>query len=174
VKVVTDREAHLATKEKKLRDYHVSHRRKLHDLHTELEGAVNEIGARCLPYPKRGSTIGDITAWFTKEIQVLPSAIAKANKNFLVYCLVGVLKMLQEHAECSHVDGLETIMATCDASIFDEVPEDIVKLSARIVKKWWPSYGLPYVIETVCIEPEVRLFDCLMQFVHYCCLLIIL
>jgi hypothetical protein len=104
---------------------------------------VDEIGARCLPYPKRGSTIGDITMWFTKEIQALPSAIAKANKNFLVYCLVGVLKMLQKHAQCSHVDGLETIMAACDASIFNEVTEDIAKLSAHIVKKWWSSYGLP-------------------------------
>jgi hypothetical protein len=107
---------------------------------------------------QKGSTIGEITAWFTKEIQVLPSAIAMANKNFLVYCLIGVLKMLQEHAQCSQVEGLETIMAACDASIFDEVPNDISKLSLRVVKNWWSSYGLPYVLEAVCIEPEVRLF----------------
>jgi hypothetical protein len=82
---------------------------------------VNKIGTRCLPYPKKGSTIGNIVVWFTKEIRVQPSAIAKANKNFLVYCLIGVLKMLQEHAQCSHVDGLETIMAASNASILDEV-----------------------------------------------------
>jgi hypothetical protein len=110
-------------------------------------------------------------AWFTKEIQALLGVIAKENKNFIVYCLVGVLKMLQEHAQCPHVKGLEPVMAVCVASMFNEVPEDIAKLSARIVKKWWSSYGLPYVIETVHIEPEVRLFGCLVLFVRYCCLL---
>jgi hypothetical protein len=117
------------------RDYHLSHRRKLHDLRVDLDKAVNEIGVRCLPYPEKGSTIGKIVIWFTKEIQALPNVIAKANKNFLVYSLVGVLKMLQEHAGCRHVDGLEGIMTTCDASILDEVPEDIAKFSAYIVKR---------------------------------------
>jgi hypothetical protein len=35
--------------------------------------------------------------WFDEEIKALPNEIAKANKNFLVYCLVGVLKMLHGH-----------------------------------------------------------------------------
>jgi hypothetical protein len=129
----------------------------------ELEGAVNEIDVRCLSYPKKDSTIGEITVWFTKEVQALPCVIAKANKNFLIYCLVSVLKMLQEHAQCSHMDGLETIKAACDASIFDEVPDDTLKLSAHIVKKCWTSYRLPYVIEIVCIELEVRLFDSILR-----------
>jgi hypothetical protein len=112
-------------------------------------------------YPTKGSTIDKITTWFTKEIYALPDMIAKANKNFLVHCLVGVLKMLQEHARCSHVAGLETIMAACDASIFDEVSDDILKLSARIVKKWWSSYGLPYIAGAFHIEPEARFFKSL-------------
>jgi hypothetical protein len=119
---------------------------------------MNEVGVKCLPYPEKGSTISDIVVLFTKEIQALLGAIAMANKNFIVYCLVGVLKMLQELAQCSHVNGLEPVMALCDASIFNDVPEDTVKLSARVVKKWWSSYGLPYVTETVRIESEVRLF----------------
>jgi hypothetical protein len=155
-KIVTDHEADLTVEKKKFWDYRLSHRRKLHDLRVELEGAVNEIGTRCMPYPKKGITIGEIIMWFTKEIQMLPSAIAKANKNFLIYCLFGVLKMLQEHAKCSHVNGLETIMVACDASILDEVLEDIAKLSARIVKICWSSYGLPYITKTFRIEPKVR------------------
>jgi hypothetical protein len=121
---------------------------------------MNEIGVKCLPYPKKGSTISDIAAWFAKEIQALPNVIAEANKNFIVYCLVGVLKMLQEHAQCSCVKGLEPVMVACDGSIFNEVPEDVVKLSTQIMKKWWCSYGLPYVIETVHLEPEVILLGC--------------
>jgi hypothetical protein len=135
-----------------------------------LEKAVTEIGVRCLPYPKKGSTIGEITAWINKEIQALLDAIAKANKNFLVYCLVGVLKMLQERAGCCHLDRLENIMATCDASILDEVPEDISKLSPCIVKRWWSSYGLPYVTEAFHVKPEVKLFVFISR---YSCVIVI-
>jgi hypothetical protein len=60
-----------------------------------LEGALNEIGVQCLPYPEKGSTIGEVIAWFEKDIRALPDVIVKENKNFIVYCLVGVLKMLQ-------------------------------------------------------------------------------
>lgn len=91
---------------------------------------MNENGAQCLPYPEKRSTIGEIVAWFDKEIQALPDTIAKANKNFLFYCLIGVLLMLQGHAKCRHIDGLAAIMNSCDASILNEVPNDIAKLSA--------------------------------------------
>jgi hypothetical protein len=95
---------------------------------------VNEIGVRCLPYPRKGSSMSNIVALFDTEILALPNTIAKANKNFLVYCFIGILKMWQGHARCGHLDGLESIMAACDASILDEVPEDM-RSSARIVKK---------------------------------------
>jgi hypothetical protein len=120
---------------------------------------MNEIGARCLPYSEKGSRISEIMVWFAEEIQTLPDAIGKANKNFFVYCLVSVLKMLQEHARCSHVAGPETFMTACDGSIIDEVPADVTKIAAHIVKKWWSSYGLPYFTELFCVEPEVR-FNC--------------
>jgi hypothetical protein len=84
--------------------------------------------------------------------------IAKANKNFLVYCLVGVLKMLYEHGKCHHIDGLDAIMSSCNASILDEIPDEIARLTTPIVKRWWASHGLPYVTDTFCIKPEVRIF----------------
>jgi hypothetical protein len=123
-----------------------------------LEQSMNDIGARCLPYPEKGSTISEIMMWFTKEIDALPDVITKANKIFLVYCLVGVLKMLQELGQCFHVVGLEAVMGAWDASIFDEVPGYILKISAQIVTKWWSSYGLPCVAEAFRIAPEVRFF----------------
>jgi hypothetical protein len=141
----------------------------------DFERALNKIGAQCLPYPEKGSTIGDAIALFEKEITALPDAIAQANKNFLVYCLVGVLKMLQGHAKCRHIDGLGIIMTSCDASILDEVPDDIVKLSARIVKRWWSSYGLSYVTKAFRVESEVRLlfpyYDIHELVVYFVCVL---
>jgi hypothetical protein len=171
--IAADNEARLAATEKKFHNYQTSHRRKLHDLRAELEGAMNEIGVRCLPYPEKGSAIGVITTWFTQEIQALPDAIAKANKNLLVYCLICVLKMLQEHMCCFHVAGLEAIMTACDASIFDNVPADILKISAHIVMKWWSCYGVPYVTEVSHVRPEVKFFDSELAFLIRCCLLLV-
>jgi hypothetical protein len=100
IQVLIDRKAAVVTEQKKIQDYCLGHRKRLRVLRMNLEGALNEIGAWCLSYPRKGSTIGEVIAWFEKEIQALPDVIAKANKNFLVYCLIGVLKMLQGHAEC--------------------------------------------------------------------------
>jgi hypothetical protein len=94
----------------------------------------------------------------------------KANKNFLVYCLLEVLKMLQGHAKCHHIDGLGAIMNSYDASIFDEVLDNIAKLSAHIVKRWWSSYGMPYVTEAFCVESEVRLLITTLQYSKTSCL----
>jgi hypothetical protein len=49
-------------------------------------------------------------------------------------------------------------MSSCDASILDEIPDEIVKLTACIVKRWWASHGLPYVTDTFHVEPEVGIF----------------
>jgi hypothetical protein len=136
----------------------VHHREKLHEFLANMEKAVNEIGVQCMPYPGKNSTISKFVGWFDKEIQAMPSAIAKANNNFLCYYIAGVLRMLYESANCSHIEELQTIMNSCNASILDDIPDDLGKLSRRIVRKWWASHGLPYVTDLFRITPEVRMF----------------
>jgi hypothetical protein len=46
--------------------------KKHRELHLNLESVMSEIGGRCLLYPGKGSTIGEIVEWFDKEIWVLP------------------------------------------------------------------------------------------------------
>jgi hypothetical protein len=58
-----------------------------------------------LPYPRKNSTIGEVVEWFDKEIQSLLGAIAKVNKNFLCYCIAGILRLLYENANCGHTRG---------------------------------------------------------------------
>jgi hypothetical protein len=166
-KIIADCDKKLAAEEARFWEYQIVHRKKLHELRAKLEQSMNDIGARCLPYPEKGSSINEIMMWFTKEIDALPDVITKANKIFLVYCLVGVLKMLQELGQCFHVVGLEAVMGAWDAFIFDEVPGYILKISAQIVTKWWSSYGLPCVAEAFRIAPEVRFF--LIMSVLVCC-----
>jgi hypothetical protein len=82
----------------------------------------------------------------------------KANKNFLCYCLIGVHRMLYKNTDCDHLDGLEAIMNSSDASLLSDIPDEIAKLSGHIVKKWWTSHGLPYVMDVFRVVPEVRVF----------------
>jgi hypothetical protein len=83
--------------------------------------------------------------------------IVKANKNFLVYCLLGVPKMLYENVKCCHLDELDAIMSSCDASFLDEISDETARLSARIVKRWWSSHSFPCVTDVYRIEPDVRI-----------------
>jgi hypothetical protein len=82
----------------------------------------------------------------------------KANKNFLCYCLVEILRMMYENADCGHLDVLKAIMNLCDASLLDDIPEEIAKLSRCIVKRWWTLHGLPNVTDVFRVMPEVRIF----------------
>jgi hypothetical protein len=59
--------------------------------------------------------------------------------------------------DCSYVEELQTIMNSCDASILDGIPDEIGKLYGRIVRKWWATHGLPYVIEIFHITLEVKM-----------------
>jgi hypothetical protein len=142
----------------KFQVYLVRHRKKLHKFRANLEAAVNEIGVKCLTYPGKCSTIGEVIEWFDKEIQALSNAIVRANKNFLCYCIAGVLRMLYDN-DCGHVEELQTIMNSCNASILHDIPDEIGKLSGCIVRKWWSTYGLPYVTEIFCITPEERMLQ---------------
>jgi hypothetical protein len=98
--------------------YRVQHRRRLRDLYFDLEGVLGELGAQCLPYPGKGSTIGDIGRWFEGEVKSLPATFARANKNFACFAIAGVLRMLQEYG-CEHLSGLHPLASSNDASLYD-------------------------------------------------------
>jgi hypothetical protein len=150
-------EAEITTIHTKYQDYHVRYLKKLRKFCTILEKAVNKNGVKCLPYQGKNSTIVKVIRWFDKDIQALPTAITKVNKNFLSYCITGVLRMHYEN-DCGHVEQLQTIMNSCGASILGDIPEEIGKLAGRIVSKWWVTHGLPYVMELFHVTPEVRMF----------------
>jgi predicted nuclease with TOPRIM domain len=61
-------EAEVAMIRTKFKDYCMHHHKRLHDLHFNLEKMMNEFDTRCLPYLRKGSTIGDIVRWFDEEI----------------------------------------------------------------------------------------------------------
>lgn len=151
----------------RFQDCCVHHRLKLSDLRFSLEKAVSEFGASCLPYPGKGSTIREIVQWFEEEI--------KANKNIVCYAIISVLRMLND-SEYKHLEGLQSIMAGCDASILKDLLPELAKLTGRIVRRWWMEHGLPEAASRFHREPEVSMcYDALAFYVdvHLTCILLV-
>jgi hypothetical protein len=86
----------------------------------------------------------------------MPATITKANKNFVCYAIVGVLRMLYD-SSCEHLEGLQSVMAVCDASILEDLPQELSKLTGRIVKRWWARHGLPEASHCLRRVPEVSI-----------------
>jgi hypothetical protein len=86
--------------------FRVHFRRSLRDLHYELEDVLSNLGARCLPYPEKGTPMRDLIKWFEGEVKSLPEVFGLVNQNFVAYALVGVLRMLQDSG-CEHFADTE-------------------------------------------------------------------
>jgi hypothetical protein len=132
----------------------VNHRKKIRELRFYQENVMNEFGAQCLPYPGKGSTISDIVRWFDEEIKAIPATFAKANRNFAYYAIVGVHQMLQDSG-CEHLSRLQSLASSCDASLLDDLPPELMKLACCLVRKWWVEHGLPEASNCLRREPEV-------------------
>jgi hypothetical protein len=121
---------------------------------------MNEFDTSSLPYPGKGSTISEIIGWFNEEIKAPLATIAKANKNFVCYDIVGVLWTLYD-SSCEHLERLQSIMALCDASILEDLSLELSKLTCRIVQKWWAEHDLHDVANHLCRELEVSISSAL-------------
>jgi hypothetical protein len=163
------REAEVATIHTMFQDYCMHHCKKLHDLCFTLEKVVNEFGASCLPYPGKGSTIGDIIGWFDEEIKALSATFVKVNKNFACYAIVGVLRMLY-NSGCDHLPKQQTLMPSCYASLLEDLPPELSKLTDRFVRKWWAEHGLPEAARPLCRELEVSISSLFCDALVFCVL----
>jgi hypothetical protein len=73
---------------------------------------------------------------------------AKCNENITCFTLVGVFMMLAG-VECEHLPELKKLALSFDASILRDVPDDIGRISKKLVKNWWTNHGLPNVMQKI-------------------------
>jgi hypothetical protein len=61
-------------------------------------------------------------------------------------------------------------MTSCDASILEDLPPELLKLTDRIMKIWWSEHGLANVASRLRREQEVSVFltsyDAFVFYVH--------
>jgi hypothetical protein len=55
-----------------------------------------------------------------------------------------------------HVVELQDIMTSCDATILEDLPPELSKLTGHLVKKWWIEHGLPSAASQLRKDPEVN------------------
>jgi hypothetical protein len=49
-------------------------------------------------------------------------------------------------------------MSSCDSSLLNNISDEITKLSGSIVRRWWSTQGLPYVMDIFLVVSGVRVF----------------
>jgi hypothetical protein len=64
------------------------------------------------------------------------------NDNFTVLGIEGVLSMLHGQG-CQELGRLHDLAGSSDASVLEEVLEDVCKLAWQIMRRWWKPHGLP-------------------------------
>jgi hypothetical protein len=71
--------------------------------------------------------------------------ISRLNNNFAILSIEGVLSMLNGEG-CQELGRLHDLDGSHDATVLEDVLEDVHKLVGRIVRKWWKPHGLPQVL----------------------------
>jgi hypothetical protein len=47
---------------------------------------------------------------------------------------------------CQELGRLDDLATSCDATMLEDVPEDVHKLAGRIMRRWWKPHGLPLAL----------------------------
>jgi hypothetical protein len=123
-------------------EYRQTARHRLRDLHEEVALSFEEVKVQCLPFPDKGAKVEEMIDWVVGEVKAVPDIVWRLNDNFTVLGIEGVLSML--HGEgFQELGRLRDLAGSSDASVLEEVPEDVRKLARRIVWRWWKPHGLP-------------------------------
>jgi hypothetical protein len=46
--------------------------------------------------------------------------------------------------ECEHLSELKKLDLSCDALIMHDLPNDIGRITKKLMKNWWTNHGLSY------------------------------
>jgi hypothetical protein len=126
-------------------DYHLNMRRCLHHLHEIVASMFDEVRVRCLPFPTKSVKVEEFIDWIAREVRIVPDTISQLNDNFIVLAIDGILNMLNYEC-CQELGRLRRLAASSDASIVQDVSDNVQKLAGKIMRRWRKSHGLrPFV-----------------------------
>jgi hypothetical protein len=95
-----------------------------------------------LPFTDKGVKVEEMIDWVVSEVKVVLDTVWRLNDNFTILGIEGVLSMLNGKG-VQELGQLRDLAGSSDASILQQVREDVHKLAGRIKRRWWKPHGLP-------------------------------
>jgi hypothetical protein len=105
-------------------EYLQSVRHRLRELHETMASSFNEVQVWCFPFPNGAVKVEEMIEWVTKVVKTVSSTIWQLNDNFTVLDVEGVLNMLNNEG-CHELGRLRELAASSDASVLQDVPENV-------------------------------------------------
>jgi hypothetical protein len=106
--------------------FHNLLRKKLAELRRDMEESIAALGGRCLDFPATNAIVPSMLEWFCIEVQALPTTFAECNE---------------------HLPKFKKLALSCNASVLHSIPDNIGKITRKLVKYWWTKHGLPYCMQ---------------------------
>jgi hypothetical protein len=95
-----------------------------------------------LPWQRREE---EMIYWVAGEVLIVTNTVWQLNDNFGILAIEGVLSMLNNEG-CQELSHLCKLATSSDASILQDVPDDVRKLVGQIMQRWWKPHELPEVL----------------------------
>jgi hypothetical protein len=85
-----------------------------------------------LPIPTQNVKVEQLIDWVAWEVKTVPATVWQLNDNFVILALEGILDMLN-NAGCKELSHLHGFAASNNASVIQDIPNDVRKLAGRLV-----------------------------------------
>jgi hypothetical protein len=88
----------------------------------------DEVRVRWLPFKAKSAKVEQFIDWVSMEVKIVPDTVWQLNDNFIILAIEGILNMLNNEG-CQELGYLHELDASSDASIVQDVPDNVQKLA---------------------------------------------
>jgi hypothetical protein len=100
----------------------------LHDLRGVVASTFGEVKAWCLPFLDLNAKVEKLIDRVVGEVKIALDIVWQLNDNFVILSIEGVMNMLNGTG-CPELSHLRGLAASSNASIVENVPNDVRKLA---------------------------------------------
>jgi uncharacterized coiled-coil protein SlyX len=113
-------------------DYRLNMWHCLHDLRGVVDSTFGEVKAWCLPFLDRNAKVEKLIDQVVGEVKIALDIVWQLNDNFIILSIEGVMNMLNGTG-CQELSHLRGLAASSNASVVQNVPNDVRRLAGRHV-----------------------------------------
>jgi hypothetical protein len=88
----------------------------------------DEVRVRWLPFKAKSAKVEQFIDWVSMEVKIVSDTVWQLNDNFIILAIEGILNMLNNEG-CQELGYLHELAASSNASIVQDVPDNVQKLA---------------------------------------------